>query len=106
MSGAIHRRAKSADAAGNAGRRLVVDDDDRFDLRARRRRASRALELGLGRTPAPVARHVVDLQAQPLGDCAPYQRKMTGLENQHAIARRKRVHERRFGGAGPGRRER
>ena len=32
MAGAIHRAADLADAAGDAGRRFVVHDDDRFEF--------------------------------------------------------------------------
>ncbi len=53
---------------------------------------------------APVAGHEVDHQAELLGHRPPQRREMARLEHQHAIARRQRVDERGFPGAGARRR--
>src|SRR5205823_13531731 len=88
-------------AAGDAGRRLVVDDDDRFD-RVSVVGAEPRLDVDLRRAPAPVAGRVVDLQAEALRDLLPYEREVARLANQHAIAGRECVDERRLGRARPG----
>ena len=54
----------------------------------------------------PRARHVFDDEAEPFGDLPPRDvREPAGFENQNAIAGRERVHQRRFGRTGSGRRE-
>ena len=63
------------------------------------------VEIRLGCAATPVAGHVVDLQAESFGHLSPHQREVAGLENQHAVAGRQRVHQRGFGGAGAGRRK-
>ena len=102
MPAPVHRAPEIGDAADDAGRRFVVHDDDRFQLA--RGVVLQALLEGFGRrAAAPRARHVFDVQAEPFRDLPPRDvREPAGFENQNAIARRERVHERRFGGAGAG----
>ena len=53
---------------------------------------------------APVARHPVDLEPEPLGHRPPQRREVAGLERQHAVAGRQRVDQRGLPRAGPRRR--
>src|SRR5258708_3636510 len=55
--------------------------------------------LRIGAT-APVTRDEFDLQAEARGELLPQRREVAGLRHQHALARRERVYERRFPGAG------
>ena len=55
--------------------------------------------LGVGAV-APVARHPLDLEPEPLGHAAPQRREVAGLEREHAVAGGERVDERRLPRAG------
>ena len=102
MARFVDRAPDRGDAAGDAGRRLVVDDGDGLD-RARLVLVQLLSDGGRVDAVAPVARNEVDLQTKPRGHVAPQRGEVAGLEHQHRVARRQRVHERRFPGAGAGR---
>ncbi len=95
MAGAIDGLAQAGDAAGNAGRGLVVHHHHRLDAMI-----AVGGELGFERggidAMAPVARHEIDLEPVPLGHHLPQIGEMPGLERQHAVARRQRVENGRF----------
>jgi len=76
-----------------------VNHNDGFDLVSRVSGQAR-FQFVFGRTTAPVTRHVVHENAQPLGDVLPLQREMPGFEDDDAIAGRERVHVRRLRRAG------
>ena len=59
------------------------------------------LEIG---AMAPVARDEIDVELELVGDAAPQDRELAGLAHQHLVARLQRVDDRRFPGAGAGRR--
>ena len=65
-------------------------------------RSAREPRLDLRRVGAvaPVARHEVHDQPEPLGELLPQRREVAGLGHQHAIAGRQRVDERRLPRAG------
>src|SRR5229473_1477082 len=64
--------------------------------------ALRAWPLSAASRASPVAGYVLDRDAQSLRELLPEGGEMPGLEGEHAIARRERVDERRFPGAGAG----
>jgi hypothetical protein len=104
MSHRVHDPPQIREPAGHTGRRLVVHDDDGLEGMPCVV-AEQLLEIDIGRAAAPVSRHIGDIETQPLRHLTPDLREMSGLEDEHAIARRQRVDERRFGGAGAGRRK-
>ena len=67
------------------------------------RRASRSRPLGVGAV-APVARHEVDDSPSRSARSRHSGGEVAGLERQHAVAGRERVHQRGLPRAGPGRR--
>jgi hypothetical protein len=70
MAGAVHCPSQIGDAADDAGRRLVVHDDDRFQFA--RGVVLQPLLEDLGRRAAPPrAGHVFDVQTEPLRDLPP-----------------------------------
>ncbi len=95
MLGAIDGLADFGDAAGNSGGSLVVDHHHGFDGMAFVCAEPR-LHIGGGNAATAVAGHILHLQAVALGNVAPEVGKMSGLEHQHAVIRRKRVHNRCF----------
>ncbi len=104
MTRAVDRTAHGSDVAGDAGRRLALQDQHRLDgviLVGR--------ELGLelrriGRM-TPVAGNQIDIDAVALRQVAPQRRELSGLEGEHLVAGRQRVEDRRLPGAGAGRRK-
>jgi hypothetical protein len=54
---------------------------------------------------APIGLDEFRLQSQPFRHDLPQRRKLAGLDHEHAIAGRQRIGQRRFPGAGAGRRE-
>jgi len=100
----VHHRTQLGKTAGDAGGRLVVDDDDRLDVVLAIRGQPR-LEIVWSSAAAPRARHVVDHQAQALGHLPPGDvREPAGLHDHHSIAGRQRVGQRRLARAGARRR--
>ena len=84
------------------GRGLVVDDEHRL-VRMGAVFGQPGLDDGRVDATAPVAGHEVDGKAELLRHRAPQRREMAGFEHQHAIARRKRIHQRRLPRSGAGR---
>ena len=105
MPGAIDGLTDQRQPAGRARRGLVVHDEHRPDaviailaqLRLDRRRIDAA---------RPVAGDELHVEAEPPGHLGPEPRELPVLEDQHPVSRRQRIDERRFPGAGAGRRER
>src|SRR6185437_10138362 len=99
MLGAIERLADRRHRTDDAGRGLAVNDHDGFDGVALIG-GQPALRLGRVDRMAPIARHELDLQPMSLGHDAPQRRELPGLEGEHLVARRQRVEQRGFPGAG------
>ena len=95
MARGVHPPAHFRDAAGHARRCFVVHDGDGLDGAA-----AAVLEPGLDdlriHAVPPVAGHEIHVEAEPRGHVAPQRGEMAGLEHQHGVAGRQRVHERRF----------
>jgi hypothetical protein len=89
------------DVGGDAGRGLVVRDEDRLDL-AVAVAAEPAAELGHGTGRAPRRIDGFDDKAETFGHCGPEAGERAVPRHQHLVARRQRVGDRRF----PGRRSR
>src|ERR1700737_1434708 len=96
----IHGTAKFGDAARHSRGRLVVNDENSFNAPIAVRRQAR-FQLRGGRALAPVARHVINLNAKSFRNLAPELRKMSRLEQQYSIPRRESVDNRRFPSASP-----
>ena len=96
-----HRTPHLGHAGGHAGRRLVVNDGDRFDLPVAIVDEDRMHDIGIDAVP-PVCRHELNVQAKPHGHVAPQHGELAHLEHQHGVAGRQRVNERRLPRAGAG----
>ncbi len=99
MLGAVERAAHRDDVAGDAGRGLRVHQHHRLDgMRPVRGEAG----LGLFRVDrmAPIAGDELDDEAEALSQHAPQRGELAGLEGEHAVTRRERVHQGGFPGAG------
>jgi hypothetical protein len=88
-----HRR----DVASDPGRGLVVDDTDRRDPPCPVL-GEHGLDPGRVDRRAPIALEEDDLEPEPAGHLLPERGEVTGLDHEHAIARRERVDERGFPG--------
>src|SRR5262245_55811199 len=95
------RSTQRRDVRRYPGRRLVVNDADRLDAVVAVRGELGLEDAGVG-TAAPVARNEIEVEIEPGRHLAPQQRELSGLEHQHAVARRKRVAQRGFPRAGTG----
>src|SRR5213594_902287 len=96
--------ADGGDVARHAGCRLVVDDEDPFDLVLLVLRQDLPDPVGW-RALAPLDIDDVHAQAMPLGEIDPQVAELAVPRREHAIARRERVDERRLPPAGAGRGE-
>lgn len=103
MPAKIYDVAKFGDAAGDAGRGFVVHDHDGL-YRVRRIGGEASVEIFRLSAAAPVAGDVVHVEPHFFGNALPDHRKVSGFEDQHAVAGRKRIDQSRF--AGPGARGR
>ena len=72
-----------------------MDDAHSLDL-VRAVAAQHFLDLRRIDAVPPIARHELDLDAEPSGHLPPQGRELPGLEHQHFVARRQRVDERRL----------
>ena len=102
MAGGVDRLADFADRRQAAGRGFAVQDAHRLDLVRLVLAQMLFDQLGIG-ADAPVGLDEFGLQAEPLGHHLPERRELAGLDHEHAIARRQRVGQRCFPGAGAGR---
>ena len=95
VQGGTQRGHRRPDPGGS----LVVDHAHRLDRpRAIAGEAfGRRLDVD---TAAPVARHTLDDKAEALGERAPQQREVSGLEHQHPVTGREGVDQRRLPGPG------
>src|SRR5690348_1590410 len=93
MARRVDRRANFRDAAGDAGRGLVVDDADRLDAMLA---VGRELLAQLRRIDAmpPIAGDELDVEPEPRRHLAPQGGEMPGLDHQYPVARRQGVDER------------
>ncbi len=91
--------ADIGDAAGDARGRLVVHDGDGFDLMVAIVGELRVHRRRIDAMP-PVARHVVDREAEARRHLPPERGKVSRLEHQDFVARRQRIDQRRLPGAG------
>ena len=102
MTGGIDRLADFGDRGQRAGRGLVMQDADRLDLLG-----LVVAQPGFDRfwvgAVAPVAGDEFGLEADAISHFLPQRRELAGLDHQHLVARRQRVDERGFPGAGSGR---
>ena len=101
MPRGVHRAPHLVDAAGAAGRGLVVHHADRLDavrLVVGQRRADRR---HVGAAP-PVGVDEDRLEVEPLRHLVPQRGEPAGAAHQHRIARRQRVGQRRLPRAGAG----
>src|SRR6266705_792546 len=101
---ACSRAADGADIARHAGCRLVVDDEDPFDLVLRVLRQDLPDAVGW-RALAPLDIDDVHAQAMPLGEIDPQVAELAVPRREHPIARRERVDQRCLPPAGAGRGE-
>ena len=85
------------------GRGLVVHDAHGLDLVLAVGGKLRLDLLHVGAAP-PVGRQKFDVELEFLGDAAPQHRELAGLGHQHLVARRQRIDDRGFPGAGSRRR--
>ena len=99
MADLVDRGADVADPAGDAGGGLVVHHHHRLDGVLRILRQLRLDRGGVGAV-APVARHEIHLDAPARRHLPPQRGEMAGLDHQDLVARRQRVDDRRFPGAG------
>src|SRR5580765_437797 len=95
MADTIYGLADFGNPAGDAGGSFVVHYHHSFD-----RLLCVFFEFlfhvgGLRSTP-PVPWNVIHLQAMSQGNIAPEIGEMPGLKHQYAVARRKRIHNRRL----------
>ena len=102
MARAIEGRADLGDATGHSGRGLVVDHRYCADAVLLVGGEAR-LDRGRVGAVAPVAGDELDGEAEPLGHLPPQRGEVAGLAHQDLVARRQRVHQRRFPRAGSGR---
>ena len=103
MPCAIDRRTDFADAAGDAGRRLVMNTEHRLDL-VRPIFGQARLDFGRIDAAAPIPGNEIDDQPELHRDALPQRRELAGLEHQDAVAGRQCVDERGFPCPGPRRR--
>ncbi len=101
VSGAVDRLPDCVDTRGDAGRRLVVHGEHGLEGVRAVLGQFRLDERGID-AAAPVAGNEIDHEAEPFGHRAPQRGEMSGLEHQHAVARRQRIDERRLPGTGAG----
>jgi hypothetical protein len=101
VAGRIDRLADLRDRGERAGRGFVVQHADRLDLLV-----LVFAELGFDRLRidalAPIGRDEFRLEAQALRHLLPQRGELAGLDHQHTIAGRERVHQRALPGAGAG----
>ncbi len=86
-----------------AGRGLVVHDHHGLDLVLAIGGELRLDLLDIG-AAAPIGRQELDVELEFFGNAAPQHRELAGLGHQHLVARRQRVDDRGFPGAGARRR--
>jgi hypothetical protein len=94
----VDRLAHESDAAGGAGGGLVVNHADGADG-VRLVLAQLRFDCGRIGTSAPVGGEQLDLQSELAGHLLPQAGEMAGLDHQHLVARRQRVHQRGLPGA-------
>ena len=94
----IHDPAKFGDPARHSGGGLVVNDKHSFNPVIAVGSQPR-FEFRGGCALAPVPWNIVDLDAEFFRDLAPELRKVSGLKQEHAIAWRQSVDNRRFPGS-------
>ena len=95
----IDRLADLWDARNHSGGSLVVHDAHRLDALVGVGAQLLLDRLGIG-AAAPVAGDELDLEPELRRHLLPQRGEMAGLVHQHAVARRERVDERGFPGAG------
>lgn len=92
----IHHATKLSDPARDPGRGLVVNHDDCLEGVPWVRAQPRVQLRGRG-APAPIARHIVNREADSFCNVAPRDlREPARLEHQHPVAGRERIHQGRF----------
>ena len=99
MTQTVHRAPELRDAAGHARRGLIVNHDDGFKL-VGFIRTEAGFQIRRRSAAAPIARHVFNVEPDFFRDSLPELRKIPRLKNQHAIAWRQRIHQRRFAASG------
>ena len=102
MPRGVHRAPHLVDAAGAAGRGLVVHDADRLDA-VRLVVGERGADRRHVGAAAPVGVDEDRLEVEPLRHLVPQRGEPAGAAHQHRIARRQGVGQRRFPRAGAGR---
>ena len=100
MKGSIHGGPNLGYAAGYACGGLVVNDHDRFE-RMLLVRVEPLFHFRWLSARAPVAGDIFDLDPESFRHLPPQLGKMSGLEHQYTIPRRKRVHDGGFPGSRP-----
>src|ERR1700734_3886246 len=99
MSGRVDRTADLGNPAGDAGRGLVVNDEDRTNPVGAIGREPLVESIGVGST-TPGSGDELDQQAQALGYRAPLSREMPVVERENLVPGREGVDERRLPRAG------
>ena len=97
----VDRAPDLRQAAGDAGRRFVVDHQHRADAMVAVLAQPRLERCRIDAVP-PVSRHDLHVESQPARDCGPSSGELSDVEGEHAIPGRQRVDERRFPRAGAG----
>src|SRR5579872_1512325 len=99
MIGAIERFADIEWMGDAAGRSLIVDDQHGLDFVGTIGGELRLDRRDIGAAP-PIGGQKFQVEFEFLGDAPPQHRELAGLGEQHLVARRQRIDDGRFPGAG------